>query len=139
MYGIKVQTIWKIGFRFAGRYITTTGEDVFLIMDSFFEEHGLLWKQCYSACCDHAPAISKARRGAEALRGQNFRKATLTRGRDFHRKCLFAMIYIQQFHLNCAACPVFVDLCSWHFRSMLIFPKTDICICCNNCTVTQYT
>ena len=45
---------------------TTTGEDIFMKVDSFLKEEGLLWRQCYSVCCDGAPALLGARQGFTA-------------------------------------------------------------------------
>ena len=45
---------------------TTTGEDIFMMVDSFFKEEGLHWKQCYSVCSDGAPAMLGARQGFTA-------------------------------------------------------------------------
>ncbi|XP_068205386.1 protein FAM200C-like [Palaemon carinicauda] len=42
---------------------TTTGEDIFMKVDSLFKEEGLLWRPCYSVCCDGAPAMLGARQG----------------------------------------------------------------------------
>lgn len=42
-------------------FITTTGEDIFKIVDSFITEEGLPWDQCFSACCVGAPAVLGAR------------------------------------------------------------------------------
>ena len=36
---------------------TTTGEDIFVMVDFFFKQEELLWKQCYSVCCDGARAM----------------------------------------------------------------------------------
>lgn len=41
----------------------TTGEDIFKMVDSFFQDEGLTWNQCYSVCCDGAPAMFGARKG----------------------------------------------------------------------------
>lgn len=41
----------------------TRGEDIFMMVDSFFREEGLNWKQCYSVFCDGAPAMLGARQG----------------------------------------------------------------------------
>ena len=45
---------------------TTTGEDTFVMVDLFFKQEGLLWKQCYSVCCDGAPAMLGACQGFTA-------------------------------------------------------------------------
>ena len=45
---------------------TTGGEDIFVMADLFFKQEGLLWKQCYSVCCDGAPAMLGSRQGFTA-------------------------------------------------------------------------
>lgn len=46
---------------------TTRGEDIFMMVDSFFREEELNWRQCYSVCCDGAPAMLGARHGFTKL------------------------------------------------------------------------
>ena len=45
---------------------TTAGEDIFVMVDLFFKQQGLLWKQCYRVCCDGAPAMLGSRQGFTA-------------------------------------------------------------------------
>ncbi|XP_066983788.1 protein FAM200C-like [Macrobrachium rosenbergii] len=45
---------------------TTTGEDLFKLVDNFIKEEGLKWDQCYSVCSDGAPAMLGARQGFTA-------------------------------------------------------------------------
>ena len=45
---------------------TTTGEGIFMMVDSFFNKEGLFWKQCQSVCCDSTPAMFGARHGFTA-------------------------------------------------------------------------
>ncbi|XP_076043774.1 SCAN domain-containing protein 3-like [Oratosquilla oratoria] len=45
---------------------TTTGEDLFKLVDSFIKEEGLRWDQCFSVCADGAPAMLGARQGFTA-------------------------------------------------------------------------
>ena len=42
---------------------TTTGEDLFKLVDNFIKEEGLKWDQCYSVCSDGAPAMLGALSG----------------------------------------------------------------------------
>ncbi|KFM77863.1 SCAN domain-containing protein 3, partial [Stegodyphus mimosarum] len=42
---------------------TTTGEDIFLMVDSFFKEEGLNWNQCFSICTDGAAAMTASQKG----------------------------------------------------------------------------
>lgn len=44
-------------------HTTTTGEDIFKTVESFLKDEGLSWNQCYSVCCDGAPAMLGARKG----------------------------------------------------------------------------
>ena len=41
----------------------TTGEEIYKKVDSFFEEHQLLWTDCVSACADGAPAMMGIKKG----------------------------------------------------------------------------
>ncbi|XP_035211130.1 protein ZBED8-like [Stegodyphus dumicola] len=41
----------------------TRGEDIFLIVDSFFKEEGLNWNQCFSICTDGAAAMTASQKG----------------------------------------------------------------------------
>ena len=41
----------------------TTGEEIYKKVDSFFEEHQLLWTNCVSACTDGAPAMMGIKKG----------------------------------------------------------------------------
>ena len=43
--------------------ITTTGQDLFNMVDCFFKDEGLMWSQCFSICCDGAPAMLGTRKG----------------------------------------------------------------------------
>lgn len=43
---------------------TTTGEDIFDLLNSFFEKHGILWNKCYSICTDGAAAMTGQYKGA---------------------------------------------------------------------------
>ncbi|XP_076049324.1 SCAN domain-containing protein 3-like [Oratosquilla oratoria] len=45
---------------------TTTGEDLFKLVDSFIKEEGLRWDQCFSVYSDGAPAMLGARQGFTA-------------------------------------------------------------------------
>ncbi|XP_042228049.1 zinc finger BED domain-containing protein 5-like [Homarus americanus] len=45
---------------------TTTGEDLFKLVDSFIKEENLSWDQCFSVCSDGAPAMQGARQGFTA-------------------------------------------------------------------------
>ncbi|XP_068235592.1 protein FAM200C-like [Palaemon carinicauda] len=45
---------------------TTTGEDLFKLVDSFIKEKGLRWDQCSSVCSDGAPAMLGAHQGFTA-------------------------------------------------------------------------
>ncbi|XP_071033052.1 protein FAM200C-like [Parasteatoda tepidariorum] len=42
---------------------TTRGEDIFLMVDSFFKEEGLNWNQCFSICTDGAAAMTASQKG----------------------------------------------------------------------------
>lgn len=42
---------------------TTTGADIFLLIDKFFVEHQLLWDNCLAVCTDGAPAMIGSRIG----------------------------------------------------------------------------
>lgn len=44
----------------------TTGEDIFHLIDCFFMEHELDWKQCSHVCTDGAAAMTGRRRGLVA-------------------------------------------------------------------------
>ncbi|XP_068246495.1 SCAN domain-containing protein 3-like [Palaemon carinicauda] len=41
----------------------TTGKNLFMKVVPSFKEEGLLWRQCYSVCCDGAPVMLGARQG----------------------------------------------------------------------------
>ena len=41
----------------------TTEEEIYKKVDSFFEEHQLLWTDCVSACADGAPAMMGIKKG----------------------------------------------------------------------------
>lgn len=46
---------------------TTTGEDIFQMVDQFLKEEELSWTNCFSICSDGAPAMLGARKGFTAL------------------------------------------------------------------------
>lgn len=46
--------------------ITTTGQDIFESVTSFFNEHNLSWKECCGLCTDGAPSMSGRYKGFSA-------------------------------------------------------------------------
>ena len=41
----------------------TTAEEIFEKVDSFFQEHPILWSDCVSVCADGAPSVMGIRKG----------------------------------------------------------------------------
>jgi hypothetical protein len=46
-----------------GFFTTTTGEDIFIMVNCIYNEKGLNWSQCLGTSTDGAPVILGARQG----------------------------------------------------------------------------
>ncbi|KAK3892273.1 hypothetical protein Pcinc_003894 [Petrolisthes cinctipes] len=51
---------------------TTTGEDIFVMVDSFFKKHNIDWSNCLAVCSDGAPSMIGSRVGfVTRVKGEN--------------------------------------------------------------------